>query len=192
MLLASMGVAVSAFVGGVCGSVIWLAKVVAGFWGFAAGILVAVGQSAMIFGLQSAIALVILEHFSSTPAQAVKFASLMFAGALLQTILAALPFPWLQNNPERTALANVYRTLATYAEDPSSHTRLRQVGDALLKAEATLAGSSAHSQQGKFFNAQLDAAEHIVLDLTVLSRRASYGRRMARGRRRLCGNWTVL
>src|SRR5579863_4396155 len=67
MLLASAGIAFSAFVGSITGPIGWLAILVAGIWGVGAGMLVAINQPAMIIGLQSALALIILSHFALDP-----------------------------------------------------------------------------------------------------------------------------
>ncbi len=93
MLLASAGIAFSAFIGSITGPIAWLSILVAGIWGIGAGMLVAISQPMMIIGLQSALALIILSHFSLDPLHAVLQAALMFAGALLQTLLASLLAP---------------------------------------------------------------------------------------------------
>ncbi len=59
LLLACLGIALSAFVGTITGDIPWLAVLLIGIWGFGAGLLVSISQSAMIIGLQSALA-----HFS--------------------------------------------------------------------------------------------------------------------------------
>jgi uncharacterized membrane protein YccC len=168
MLLASLGVVVSAFIGGATGRIDWLAILMAGIWGVGAGLFVAIGQTAMIVGLQSTVALIIFAHFSLTPVQAFIEAMLMFAGALLQILLAMIPIPRQRFVPERAALANVYLALAKYAEDAASQTASHQTNDALVKAESTLAGGNSQRQQGRVFYGLLEEAEHIQLELMVL------------------------
>src|SRR5947208_1375211 len=82
LLLACAGIAISAFVGAITGRIDWLAILVAGLWGIGAGLLVSVGQTATIAGLQSTLALIILSHFALDPSHAAIQAALMFAGAL--------------------------------------------------------------------------------------------------------------
>ncbi len=170
MLLVCIGVALSAFVGSVTGHIGWLSVLVVGIWGFGAGMMVAISQPAMILGLQSTLALIILTHFELDPAQAAIQAILMFAGALLQTTLAILPSPWKTTSPERSALFLVYQKLADYAGSTSKEKSGQQVRDALLKAQQTLGDSKIQSQQGKIFSALLEEAERIRLSLMLLSR----------------------
>jgi FUSC-like inner membrane protein yccS len=147
MLFDCVGVALAAFVGSVTGHIGWLSVLMVGLWGIGAGMMVAISQPAMILGLQSTIALIILTHFELSPAQAAIQATLMFAGALLQTILAILPSPWKTTSPERSALFTVYQTLADYASTSSKEQSGAQVRDALLKAQQTLADSNTQSQE---------------------------------------------
>ncbi|MGZ3625047.1 MAG: FUSC family protein [Ktedonobacteraceae bacterium] len=171
MLLDCIGVALAAFVGSITGHIGWLSVLVVGIWGFGAGMMVAISPQAMILGLQSTLALIILTHFKLAPAQAAIQAMLMFAGALLQAILAIAPSPWNTTFPERSALFSVYQELADYASSSSKTQSGTQVRDALLKAQQTLADSNTQSQQGKIFSALLEEAEHIRLSLILLSRK---------------------
>ena len=171
MLLDCVGVALAAFVGSITGHIGWLSVLVVGIWGFGAGMMVAISPQAMILGLQSTLALIILTHFKLAPAQAAIQAMLMFAGALLQAILAIAPSPWNTTFPERSALFSVYQELADYASSSSKTQSGTQVRDALLKAQQTLADSNTQSQQGKIFSALLEEAEHIRLSLILLSRK---------------------
>ncbi len=149
MLLASLGVAVSAYVGGVTGHIDWLAILVAGVWGVGAGFLVAISQRAMIIGLQSTVALIILAHFSVNPLQALGQAGLMFAGALLQTLLACIPFPWQRFGAERAALSTVYQVLADTVEYPTDSEVGQQVREVFVQAGEVLADSHPRSQKGQ-------------------------------------------
>jgi hypothetical protein len=101
MLFDCAGVALAAFVGSITGHIGWLSVLVVGIWGFGAGMMVAISPQAMIIGLQSTLALIILTHFKLDPAQAAIQSMLMFAGALLQAILAIAPSPWNTTFPER-------------------------------------------------------------------------------------------
>ena len=171
MLFDCAGVALAAFVGSITGHIGWLSVLVVGIWGFGAGMMVAISPQAMILGLQSTLALIILTHFKLDPAQAAIQAMLMFAGALLQAILAIAPSPWNTTFPERSALFSVYQKLADYASSSSKTQSGTQVRDALLKAQQTLDDSNTQSQQGKIFSALLEEAEHIRLSLILLSRK---------------------
>jgi uncharacterized membrane protein YccC len=169
LLLACVGIALAAFVSSVTGDVAWLSVLTVGVWGIGAGLLVAISQRAMVVGLQSTLVLIILTHFGLDPAHAAIQAALLFAGALLQTLLAILPSPWKSTSPERAALNTVYQQLANYAENPQPQ-QSAQVRDALLRAQATLADTNTGSEQGKIFSALLEEAERIRLDLLLLIR----------------------
>ncbi len=170
MLLACIGIAFSAFIGSITSRIDWLVILIAGIWGISAGLLVAISQFAMIVGLQSAVALIILTHFALNPAQAAIQAGLMFAGALLQVVLAIIPFPWQHTAPERAVLSTVYQKLADYALDPSHEQGSEQLRDALLKAHSTLSDSNTQSQKGRIFFGLLEEADRIRLGFIVLVR----------------------
>lgn len=137
LLLACLGIAFSAFVGSITSRIDWLAILVVGLWGFGAGLLVALGQSAMVIGLQAVVALIVLSHFALDPLHALLQAALMLAGALFQTLLAIIPFPWRQTAPERAALVALYFRLADYAVQQEG----AAVRDALLRANTVLSDS---------------------------------------------------
>lgn len=168
-LLDCLGIALAAFVGSVTGHYAWLSILAVGIWGIGAGLLVAVSQSAMVIGIQSTLALIILTHFELDPAHAAIQAALMFAGALLQTLLRLIPSPWKSTSPERAALTAIYQKLASYAENPEQE-QSAQLRDALLKAQSTLEGSNTRSQQGAIFSTLLEDAEHIRFSLMLLAR----------------------
>lgn len=167
MLLACVGIAFSAFVGSITSHFDWLAILVAGLWGIGAGLLVSLGQSALIIGLQSCIALIILAHFKLDPFHATLQALLMFAGALFQTLLTLIPG---SRTPERNALATAYRALADYASDPANKQRGQQVRAALLKTYTVLSESNLRSRRGAMFFALYEEAERLRLSILVFRR----------------------
>lgn len=174
MLLASAGIAFSAFIGSITGPIAWLSILVAGIWGIGAGMLVSLSQPMMVIGLQSALALIILSHFALDPFHALLQAALMFAGAVLQTILAIVPVPWQQTAPEREALSTLYQKLADYAVQLPQEQNGQEVRDALLQAYSTVTDSNLQSRQGKIFYGLLEEAERIRLSLIVLTRTRRY------------------
>lgn len=171
MLWTCLGVAVSAFVGNITSHVAWLSVIVAGVWGIIAGMLVAFGQSGMVIGLQLGIAMIILTHFALEPVDAALQAALMFGGALFQTALAVIPLPLRITAPERTILADLYRQLGAYILSSSNEVQARPpVREALQKAHTTLSDLNQHRQTAQIFFALLEEAEHIRLNLIILSR----------------------
>ena len=167
MLLACVGVAISAFVGSITSHIGWLAVLVVGLWGFGAGLLVSLGQSAMIIGLQSTIALIILSYFALDPAHAALQAALMLVGALFQTILALIPVPGQRTARELTALSSVYQALAAYAANLTDEQYGQQVRDALLKAHAVILESDHQRQQDAILSELLEEAERLRLTILI-------------------------
>ncbi|BCL78229.1 membrane protein [Ktedonobacteria bacterium brp13] len=170
MLLACLGIAFSAFVGSITSRLPWLSVVVTGLWGFGAGILVAFDMSALVVGLQSVIALIILSHFMLDPVPAVLQASLMLVGALFQVLLTLIPIPGTEVSLERTALANVYTALADYAADPPNEQRSVQVRTALTNAQKIIVRGNLNSPYGALLGTLFEQAERIRLDTLIFRR----------------------
>jgi len=169
MLLASLFVALSTFVGGITGSVGWLLILATGIWGVVAGMFASVSQVALVVGLQACTALIIYAHLALKPAQAVQIALLVFIGTLLQTLLAAIPSPWTNTAPERSALAAIYQKLADYAANLFNEQDALQLADILLQGHTTLLNSNTSSEKGKMFARLLDEAERLRLTLAILA-----------------------
>ncbi|GHO46789.1 hypothetical protein KSX_49520 [Ktedonospora formicarum] len=170
MLLACVGVAVSAFVGSATSRIDWLAILVAGIWGVGVGMLVPLGKYATPIGLQAAAALIVLSHFSLDPLHAALQAFLIFAGALLQTGLIWLVSRGYVTTIERITLAQAYEILAEHVH--GSVEGVRPVGEALLNAYEMLAESSMPERPWKVFHALLEEAERIrLLEIAIFQLR---------------------
>ncbi|GCE16097.1 FUSC family protein [Tengunoibacter tsumagoiensis] len=170
LLLACLGIACSAFIGSITGPIPWLSVIVTGVWGIGAGLLVALGTPAMLIGLQSMVALIILSHYTLDPFHAFLQASLMLAGALFQTAMVLIPLPRQQSMIERNVLATTYQSLAKFASGPSDPQLNTALSTAFIKAQTTLAEINTQSQQGTIFVRLLNEAERIRLSLFVLKR----------------------
>jgi uncharacterized membrane protein YccC len=168
MLLASLFVALSTFVGGITGSVGWLLIPATGIWGVFAGMFASVSQVGLIVGLQACTALIVYAHLAPTPLQAIEIALLVFIGALFQTLLAIIPSPWTNTAPERSALAMIFQKLADYATNFSEQDVL-QLADVLLQGHTTLLNSDTRAEKGQMFARLLDEAERLRLTLTILA-----------------------
>ena len=127
MLLACIGLAFSAFIGSLTGRIDILAILVVGIWGFGAGMLVAFGQPAVVIGLQSVLAMIVLAHYGLPPLEGALQALLILVGALIQVVLVLLFTPWQRTTTERITLARVYQRLAEAATDYKNH-RSRKLG----------------------------------------------------------------
>jgi len=173
MLWACIGIALSAFVGSLVGRSSWLTILVTGVWGIGVGLLVTLGPSALVVGLQSGIALIILAHLALPLPSAAPQAALMFAGALFQTVLALIPLPWRHAAAERSALRVVFRRLAEYAAEPLNERLTDPVRDALVAA-AGVVGTGTNDALASRFGRLLAEAEHIRLNLLILRRWKQY------------------
>jgi hypothetical protein len=90
MLIASVSMAASAFVGTQIGH--WSAELVvaAGVWGFLCGLSASVGPGATYIGTQSIIFLLVATSFPMPPNRALPLVSLVLSAGLLQTLIISL------------------------------------------------------------------------------------------------------
>ncbi len=170
LLLACIGIALSAFVGTTTGNITWLAVLLIGIWGFSTGLLISISQAAMIVGLESTLALIIFSHYAADPAHAALESALLFLGALLQTLVALIPVPVERTASERSALADVYQKLAAYAVHSTDENVAGQLRDTLQQTYSTLSDTNLHTRQGKSFFGLLEEAEHIRLIIIMLTK----------------------
>ncbi|GHO86332.1 hypothetical protein KSZ_43380 [Dictyobacter formicarum] len=168
MLLASLGVAISACVGALAGPYPWPSIILIGLWSFIAGLMVVISQQAMIIGLQSTLALIILTHFNLSPIQALLEALLLLIGALFQVLLSVIPF-WQSLSSERSMLTNSYQALADYALDANDINNIRQVNVELKQTEDTLNTSKSSRKKARKFTQLLQQAANIRLSLTIFT-----------------------
>ena len=174
MLLACVFVTLSALVGGIVGAFGWLPVLVAiGAWGFVAGMVASINQSAQIVAIQACSALIVYTHLELDPAHAVLVAGAVGLGTLFQLCLAIIPSPWTNTWPEQHALAMIYQKLAEAASTSSEEQTLR-ASEALLNGYNTLLSGNTSSPRGQMFARLLEEAEHLRLTLLVLRRKQQY------------------
>jgi uncharacterized membrane protein YccC len=170
VLAASAGFALSAFVGSTIGHLVGFDIVTTALWGFAAGLLVALGRAATVVGLQSVIGLVVFSQFTFTPAVAAQEAGLLLAGGLLQTVLIVVIWPLQRFPAERQALSAVYGQLAVAARMVATGSGGLLPPGAFNQLAAVLSDSHPF---GRMERAPLDSlaseAERIRLELTTLA-----------------------
>ncbi len=170
-LLTAAGVAVSAFVGALCGGNVWLSVAAAVVWAFCYGILASLGTTATIVGVNSVVTLAIFGQFHDSPAQAAAAAALVFAGGVVQTLLLVTVWPLASFQRERNVLAAAYKTLGDYAANfPAA--RLRAPATATLAALSdTLADPQPFGSRGEIaaFEALLAEAERARGSLAALA-----------------------
>jgi len=169
MLLTGLGGALSVFVGSVTGSVNVLAVALTALWGFAAGLLVALGLAATQVGLTSVILLLVFGARPLSPERAAATAALLLGGAALQTALSVAAWPLRRFGPQRDALAAVFRQLTAYTRAPEDAGDVPAATAEITAARTALAGlGGANNATEEALRTLLDEAERIRLVLLAL------------------------
>ena len=115
MLMTASIAGLSAAVGILVGQHLALLAVAVFAVGFAGGLVVALGPLAARNGLASMILLMVCANMGLSPARAPGVALLIFAGGLLQMVMAVAAWPLQRYRPERFALATILQQLAITA-----------------------------------------------------------------------------
>jgi len=169
MLLATLTAAVSVLVGVYGGAFGWPVLLLVAAWGFAAGLLVALGPAATQIGLTNVVLLIVMGGLGIDPRQAPVQAALICAGGLFQTLLALAPWPLRRLRLERARLAAVFRRLAEYAAAPTGVSVAPPLGDPFAQARDVLYGNGrSGSRTLETLRALFDQAERIRVELLAL------------------------
>jgi uncharacterized membrane protein YccC len=171
MLLASAGMGVSLFVGSLAGHSTVADALTVAIWGFAAGLLVAIGPAASFVALQSSVAVIVAGAYPAAVHEAALRGLLVLGGGLIQTFLVVSLWPLRRFHAERRLVAGVYHSLADYAaivpgelpSPPEPHTFAR-AGSVQSDPQPF-----ARSSEVLVFVALLDEAERIRTSLAALS-----------------------
>lgn len=169
MLLTAGAASISAFAGYTLGANDALLTLAALLWGFAGGMLVALGTDAGRIGLISMILLVVTGSEPRAPVDAIGPALLMFGGGVLLTVFALAAWPLQRYRPERFALARLCRGLAASTRGHDS-TEAPPVTQAVTDVENLLHGS--HRSRGpamEAFRVLAEQIERIRLELVALT-----------------------
>jgi len=120
VVLASIGMALSTFVGGTMAAASpWLLVPVIAAWGYLTGLSVCLEPRWSIAILQWSVALLIAVGLPVGPSEAAVRAGLVLAGGLLQALLVAASWTMRPGSSERGALAASFDSLAAYARQVS-------------------------------------------------------------------------
>lgn len=144
-----------------------LATAILGFFG---GMLVIFGPDIARVGMTSMLLLVITAATPLPPGQAIGASLLIFAGGMLLALFSIAAWPLQRYRPERHALAEVYRGLATLAaQPPGQGSEAPALGDAMTNLQHTLLGRfHARGRAMEAFRVLLDIAERIRLELITM------------------------
>lgn len=172
MLLGALGAGISAFFGSLLGAHAILMAIAALICGLIGGMLVALGPNAGRAGLTCVILLLVMGADPQGFVGAASAGLLIFAGGLIEMLLALAAWPLQRYRPERSALARVCRELAAITHRPISPNRLERappVTQGLLDVEQLLNG--AHRARGaemERFRVLARIIERIRLELLAL------------------------
>ena len=170
MLMAAVAAGVSALLGIVIGphSIVFVAAALV--FAFCGGMLVALGPMAARVGLTSMIVMMVTAEMHLPPIHAPGAAALIFAGGLLQMLLAVAAWPLQRYRPERFALADVLRQLAATARARPDAAQQPPVSQAALDALVMLHGE--HRARGaamQSFRVLAEVCERARIDLLSLA-----------------------
>ncbi|MGH8213228.1 MAG: FUSC family protein [Rhodanobacteraceae bacterium] len=170
LLLTALAAGVAAFAGSVLGEWPPVLLVVAALWGFAAALLVALGPHATRAGLISMILLVVMGADPRAGAQAWQAALLISAGGVLQTLFAIAAWPLQRYRPERMAVANALRQLASLARHNVAPGDEVLLPPSLNDLQSLLYGSGrARGRAMEAFQVLAQLAERMRIELLALA-----------------------
>ena len=167
MLLATAGAAASTFVGAVTGAQDVAAVALMAVWGFVAGLAVALGPAAAFVALLAALSLLLSADFPVSPDAALGRAGLVLAGGVLQTVLAVAVWPLRRQQPERDAVAAVYRAMCR-STDRHEYTQAIAAAEGTL--DETLGSGDGHSVVAEGLRTALDEADRLIVERIALQR----------------------
>jgi uncharacterized membrane protein YccC len=168
LLATTLASGLAALLGGLAGPSTVATVALMGVWGFAGGLLVALGTRAAFVGMLSTWALLLASDLNLHGEAVVREACLITAGGLGQTLVAIAAWPIRPFAPERHAVANAYRALARYAGAPDTATLQSTAGS--LTAAAEVVGAGALRGEPSALRALVEDGEWIRLHLAALAR----------------------
>jgi uncharacterized membrane protein YccC len=171
MLLASLFCGIGVFLGSATGHEAISATVVAAIYAFAAGMMVALGQTPSDIGTVSLVVLVVFAAQPMPASKALPAGLLAFAGGLFQTLLAVISWLHRRYEPERRALGELYTSLRKMidehvdsSEAPPATSQSSEAGKALL------ALTRDYSLDAERYRSLLNQAERARLSIIAIKR----------------------
>jgi uncharacterized membrane protein YccC len=167
--------------GALAGNLPHLAQALAVAWAFAAGLAVALGQTAGDLGTFSLVLFIVECTTALSPQRALGVAALCLLGGLLQMGLALVLWPLRRYDPERRELGNLFSAFGREVAQPSAKARAAPPLTAeMTRAQLVMASLvSDRSVEGQRYRSIVNQAERIRLRLiSVLNTR----RRLEAGR----------
>src|SRR5690606_8155796 len=169
MAMASTAAGLSALVGILVGGHSTAFVLVATLAGLLGGLLVALGPVAARVGLTSMIVMLVTADMKVPTVHAPAVAALVFAGGLLQMLMAVAAWPLQRYRPERFALATVLRQLADVARTRPDASQPPPVSIAAMDALQTLHGEyRSRGRAMQSFRIIAELCERVRVDLLAL------------------------
>ena len=171
MLFASFFCGLAVVIGSVTGRDPIAATLVAAWWAFGAGMMVALGTTPADIATVSLVVLVVFEAQPMQPHKALLSGLLAFTGGLFQTLLSVASWFHRRYEPERRALGVLYASLKRMIEEhvdasesPPATSQSSEAGKAL----STL--SRDYSLEGERYHSLLTQAERARLSILAIKR----------------------
>jgi uncharacterized membrane protein YccC len=172
MLVAAFCCALAVSFGGLLGREHLLLILLAGLCGFAAGMMVAVTQTAADIGVMTLATLIVFAAQAMSPEAALQSGLLALGGGLVQTALSVASWPVSRYAPERRALAVLYAALSRAAAQALAAPDLPPPASAestdAQSALSSLAGDG--SVEAERIAALLSQAERMRLSILTIAR----------------------
>jgi uncharacterized membrane protein YccC len=171
MLAATLCVAIAVFAGRLCGGNHALAVTLEALCAFAAGMVVATGDTAGNIGTITLVTLIVFAAEPASFGKAFSSGLLIIAGGALQTLLSIALWPVRRYFPEARALGTLYAELARIAATDARATLAPPATEPMLAARRALEGlGSMHSIESDRYLALFSQAERMRLALLTLLR----------------------
>ena len=169
LLATTLAGGVAALVGGFTGPSVLATVVVLGAWGFASGLLVALGSRTALVGMLSTWTLLLAGDLNLRGQAVLQEAWLITAGGLVQMMVALAAWPLRPFAAERRAVGNAYQALAAYARAPTT-AALQSTAAALAAATETVGANSAQTGERGALRTLVEQGEWVRLELAALAR----------------------
>lgn len=171
LLLTSLAAALASLVGFLIGGQMLPMLAATMACGFFGGLLVVFGTDTARVGMTSMILLVVTASTPTNLTGALGAATLIFCGGLLLASFSLAAWPLQRFLPERRALAEVYRGLATLGRKTTDDAaEAPAMSEAMTGLQQTLLGRHhAHGRAMEAFGVLLELAERIRLALTAMT-----------------------
>lgn len=163
MVAMAFAMALSTLIGTMAAHSVVLEIIALAAWGAAYGLIASLGAPASAVGVNATIALVIFSNYPLPLLESLECAGLVIFGGLIQTLLLVFSWPVQRYPEERSALADAFTSLATYAQSIDCARPTLPPASSLAQVAATLSDPRPFGRRVAFaaFQTLLDEAERI-------------------------------